>query len=182
MRKREIRGYSRTSGIQLSRPSSMRNGGLAVLIIGFVIGICGLATTVTQQTDRLVAATASQNKSEAPSTIDTHANAPVATPATLLETIPVPTTAKPSITASLKSVSCNAGKRAYISSQKVQRLRTEAKRHRDAMWSLQTTGVVARFLNPSMYNKRVSQEIAAHKAVLKQIQQTYAAALVRAHC
>jgi hypothetical protein len=187
-RQHEVRRYSIFSGVQDGRASKWRAGGLGLLIIVGIVGVCALATFATDQTDRLVVANASQELTESTATIDTRANITTGKPATLLQPIDVPSSSTTSAMTSQGSArpnqlpSCDVSLRSVAIATRSTQLRAELSRHRHALSSLQTMGLVTRFLNPYMYNSKSSQEDLLHRSINAHIQRVYSSAIIHAHC
>jgi hypothetical protein len=155
-----------------------------LLLAVIVLGVSGLATLVTDKTDRLVAS-ATNHQEISTGELGTQSEAFTGTPAKPLDTLYDPT-AKPQPTTahntSKRTSTCNLTTQKRASLRRAQQLRAEADRHRQVLWSLQTTGLVTKFFNPSMYSSRISQENAKHRDIVQQIARSYSAAFAQAHC
>jgi len=169
--------------------SKLHTVGLALLIVTTVMGVCGLATIATDKTDQLVASTAGQQTTPPNSTVGAYPRT-LGSPATDLKTLNNPLSTAPEMTNDSHvpsnsiehAVACNNSDREWALDNRSQQLHAETARHRHVLRSLQSTGLVTRFLNPYIYSSRVSQEETTHHRVVKQIQHKYLANLARAQC
>lgn len=154
---------------------------MATLVIVAVVGICGLATMVSSQTDKLVAATSSRG-TDAPTAMATQSTAAMGSPAATLSTLQDPDAKSSTSSKQTQVPACNSALQAAASAHQRSQLRSESVRHSNAVLSLKTTGMVTKFLNPYMYNSRLSRENSNHRNIIGQIERRYQAAITSAHC
>lgn len=183
----------------------LRRYGLSGAVALGVIGICGLTTMTTNFTDKLATSTnmppavhvspaaksqPSLNKQEATelSTLSTpstatgsNSSASESSEAQAKQSSSAPAKAAPATTLAA-TPACDSVKQITLTRSRNAALSAEATHHHLTIWALQSTGVITRSLNPSMYNYQMSKENSRHEQAVTSIQKQYIAGLRQAHC